>query len=269
MKRFVLPVLLFGCAPVSCMGGPAPAAVWRDAGNPAMLTNSIPLPQAFTATAWFEADSFGDFAPVLTCTSDFSSWTNGFGVFTTDDGRLRAFARSIDGPALSAPAPDAGAPCHVAFVYSGSAASLYVNGVLAASAGFAAGPAPGACGPLWAGTPPDSDASPPFDGEISEVRLYFSALDRAAVGTEYSSGLLAMLKAAGRDVSRIDSDGDGMPDEWELRFGLNPCDSADAARDSDGDGMENIDEFQLGRNPRSRAAAAPRPLIRSCTVATP
>ena len=127
----------------------------------------------------------------------------------------------------------------------------------------------GPCGPLWAGTPPDSDASPPFDGEISEVRLYFSALDRAAVGTEYSSGLLAMLKAAGRDVSRIDSDGDGMPDEWELRFGLNPLDPADASLDSDGDGMSNLDEFRRGGSPRARAVPAATPLLKACTATAP
>lgn len=33
-----------------------------------------------------------------------------------------------------------------------------------------------------------------------------------------------------------DSDGDGMPDEWELRFKLNPQDSSDGPHDNDKDG---------------------------------
>ncbi len=60
-----------------------------------------------------------------------------------------------------------------------------------------------------------------------------------------------------------------MPDEWELRFGLNPCDPSDATSDSDGDGMSNLDECLAGRNPRARAVAAANPLLKSCTVTAP
>lgn len=40
-----------------------------------------------------------------------------------------------------------------------------------------------------------------------------------------------------------DSDGDGIPDEWEVRYGLDPNDPSDATQDSDGDGLSNLDEF--------------------------
>ena len=45
-----------------------------------------------------------------------------------------------------------------------------------------------------------------------------------------------------------DSDGDGMPDAWEIDHGLNPFFN-DAAQDPDGDGLTNLQEYQQGRNP--------------------
>lgn len=40
-----------------------------------------------------------------------------------------------------------------------------------------------------------------------------------------------------------DGDKDGLPDEWEKKYGLNPLDPSDAEKDSDGDGFSNIEEF--------------------------
>jgi len=52
-------------------------------------------------------------------------------------------------------------------------------------------------------------------------------------------------------ASGVDSDGDGMPDNWEVAYGLNPYSAADANQDSDGDGLTNWQEFQQGTNPTS------------------
>jgi hypothetical protein len=41
----------------------------------------------------------------------------------------------------------------------------------------------------------------------------------------------------------LDSDRDGMPDEWELRHGLNPHDPADRNADRNGDGYTNLEEY--------------------------
>ena len=41
----------------------------------------------------------------------------------------------------------------------------------------------------------------------------------------------------------LDSDGDGLPDQWEAARRLNPKDAADAATDRNGDGYTNIEEY--------------------------
>jgi hypothetical protein len=46
-----------------------------------------------------------------------------------------------------------------------------------------------------------------------------------------------------------DSDGDGIPDEWEIRHHLNPNDPADASQDRDGDGYTNIEKYLNGIRP--------------------
>jgi hypothetical protein len=46
-----------------------------------------------------------------------------------------------------------------------------------------------------------------------------------------------------------DSDGDGMPDWWEIKYGLDPNDPSDAARDADGDGYTNLEEYLNGTDP--------------------
>lgn len=46
-----------------------------------------------------------------------------------------------------------------------------------------------------------------------------------------------------------DSDGDGMPDEWEIRYGLNPANSGDAGSDADSDGLSNLNEYLAGTDP--------------------
>ena len=42
----------------------------------------------------------------------------------------------------------------------------------------------------------------------------------------------------------LDKDDDGIPDEWELEYGLDPNDPQDAEMDPDDDGLTNMEEFQ-------------------------
>lgn len=59
---------------------------------------------------------------------------------------------------------------------------------------------------------------------------------------------------AGNSADVVDSDGDGMPDVWELANGFNPFDPSDASRDSDRDGFTNLQEYAAGTDPRSSAS---------------
>jgi hypothetical protein len=49
-----------------------------------------------------------------------------------------------------------------------------------------------------------------------------------------------------------DSDGDGIPDDWEIKYGLNPNDPADATTDCSGDGYTNIEKYINGIDPRKK-----------------
>ncbi len=59
---------------------------------------------------------------------------------------------------------------------------------------------------------------------------------------EGSQGLI-MIQVV---LSGIDSDGDGIPDDAEIRMGLNPHDPTDALLDPDHDGLNNLQEYLAG-----------------------
>lgn len=67
----------------------------------------------------------------------------------------------------------------------------------------------------------------------------------------YKQGIITDIRQVGglpeyKGEAAVDSDGDGMPDAWEIANGLNPNDPADANMDCNGDGYTNIEKYING-----------------------
>jgi hypothetical protein len=100
-----------------------------------------------------------------------------------------------------------------------------------------------------------------YHGGGSDEDIQGIAVDRAGrlalVGTvEYAtaqpggaSDVFVVRMSNGDPVA--DTDHDGMPNEWETQFDLDPL-ANDAGGDLDGDGVSNLDEYRAGSHPAGR-----------------
>jgi hypothetical protein len=73
----------------------------------------------------------------------------------------------------------------------------------------------------------------------------------------YKQGIITDIRQVGglpeyKGEPYLDSDGDGMPDSWELKQGLNPHDASDAVLDCNGDGYTNIEKYINGIDPKKK-----------------
>lgn len=73
----------------------------------------------------------------------------------------------------------------------------------------------------------------------------------------YKQGIITDIRQVGglpeyKGEAVVDSDGDGMPDAWEVANGLNPNDPADANMDCNGDGYTNIEKYINGIDTRKK-----------------
>jgi hypothetical protein len=85
-------------------------------------------------------------------------------------------------------------------------------------------------------------------------------------GIEHSveNGIITDVSQVGgypeyRGEPYADADHDGMPDDWEVKHGLDPKDAADAAGDLNGDGYTNIEDFLNGLDPKAPKVNWPTP----------
>ena len=88
----------------------------------------------------------------------------------------------------------------------------------------------------------DDAVSPVF---TFDARYKSSGITSDAWVSYEAEGLSSRFSAA--TVTRAaDVNGNGIPDEWESRYGL-VGDNADAATDTDGDGRTNLEDFEAER----------------------
>ncbi|MCF2494715.1 pectate lyase family protein [Dyadobacter chenhuakuii] len=73
----------------------------------------------------------------------------------------------------------------------------------------------------------------------------------------YKNGIITDISQVGgypeyKGTPYKDSDDDGMPDDWEIKYSLNPNDASDAQKDMSGDGYANIEKFINGIDPKKK-----------------
>jgi hypothetical protein len=96
-------------------------------------------------------------------------------------------------------------------------------------------------------------ASNDNSGNRSQSRVSF----KVVAGNVYQIAVDGANGAQGTVILNwsLDSDGDGMSDQFESTYGLNPNDPSDASVDSDGDGYTNLQEYLAGTDPKNPDSA--------------
>lgn len=92
----------------------------------------------------------------------------------------------------------------------------------------------------------------------SDARPFVSPyVKRRLPADSYRQGIITSPQQVGglpeyKGTPVVDTDSDGMPDDWERANGLNPSDPSDAIRDCNGDGYTNIEKYINGIDTRTR-----------------
>lgn len=111
--------------------------------------------------------------------------------------------------------------------------------------------------PIWEST--DTDVAT-VSGSGKTAILYFNSLGgvfQVRASSTKTSTTTGVITIRGRDADGdgtpdkddTDMDGDGLPNTWEIQYGLLEDVASDAYMDFDGDGLTNTEEYNLGTDP--------------------
>ncbi len=97
--------------------------------------------------------------------------------------------------------------------------------------------------------------STPWPGGADGTGQSYQRLSATAAGSDPSNWRAAAPSpGSGIPSGTVDTDGDTMPDAWEIQYGLDPQNPADALLDADNDGSSNAGEYTAGTDPRDRGS---------------
>lgn len=90
-----------------------------------------------------------------------------------------------------------------------------------------------------------------------DPQSFYQFEHRRLPADSYKQGIITDVAQVGgypeyKGTPYKDSDGDGMPDAWEIKYGLNPKDPSDATKDINGDGYTNIEKYINGIDPKTK-----------------
>ncbi|MDG1854284.1 MAG: hypothetical protein P8I97_09000 [Verrucomicrobiales bacterium] len=124
---------------------------------------------------------------------------------------------------------------HAAWVYDGASdtATIYLNGQI--DGGPRAQRAPNGGGTLIFGGRNNGEIA--YDGYVDDVTIWREALPEGTI-----QALADGISPIG--ASQEDDDGDGLPDAWEEKYGVD-----DPEGDDDNDGLTNVEEYELRTKP--------------------
>jgi hypothetical protein len=104
-------------------------------------------------------------------------------------------------------------------------------------------------------------AEEPVQLRASEQGMLVSELRVVAIGSAYpipyEAEVCPFSDIPQPTMDQLDRDGDGMTDDWELKFGLDKYNTADANQDADGDHFTNLEEFRFSTDPTVEGSHPP------------